>query len=463
MSSATLESRRTSADPFSGPIPATPAAAPGAAAAGCDGHYVKAVTEMGDRRAVVLSQAMYSASGVLLLDSGARLDSRVFERLVQHKLAQPIEQCVTVEGAVDGREIGEAARRLVGSAPLLTRLVGTLPEAARLWRAVESVALPAPMAFRLTLAREQRPALYEHSLRAAAVALFLGLRAGLGERLLGALAAAALFHDIGMLHADPQLFERGRRLDAAARRHLYAHPLTGMLILQKQPEYGSEVAAAVLEHHERLDGTGYPRGLRGEEIGQLGRLLALVEVVLAIIERDEDTPEMHLSLILRMQHRGFDRQLIGFLKSVLREEAATRATIAREADALERIVRVLRYWEDCQEAMAQAGAARAEHVGFLAARIAALRRTLAEAGLMHAGAGALLVDAGPGASALAQADAVLAAELAGLVREAAWQVRQIVFEALRRWPELAPAVGDGAGHSPAAAWIAHVEHVLGDG
>jgi hypothetical protein len=113
--------------------------------------------------------------------------------------------------------------------------------------------------------------------------------------------------------------------------------------------------------------------------------------------------------------------------------------------------------------MAQAGAARAEHVGFLAARIAALRRTLAEAGLMHAGAGALLVDAGPGASALAQADAVLAAELAGLVREAAWQVRQVVFEALRRWPELAPAVGDGAGHSPAAAWIAHVEHVLGDG
>ncbi len=77
----------------------------------------------------------------------------------------------------------------------------------RLWTAFAACPLPPSIALRLTMARVQAPALYEHSLRAAFVALFIGLSARFAENDLHVLASAALLHDIGMQHIDPTQFD----------------------------------------------------------------------------------------------------------------------------------------------------------------------------------------------------------------------------------------------------------------
>src|SRR5256885_10611994 len=71
------------------------------------------------------------------------------------------------------------------------------------------------------------------------------------------------------------------RLTGAERKHLVAHSVTGMLIMRGAGAYSQDVEMAVLEHHERMDGTGYPRGVHGEAISKMGRILLLAEVVSA--------------------------------------------------------------------------------------------------------------------------------------------------------------------------------------
>jgi HD-GYP domain-containing protein (c-di-GMP phosphodiesterase class II) len=101
--------------------------------------------------------------------------------------------------------------------------------------------------------------------------------AALSERDQTIVHSAGLLHDIGrQLFADI-LLSGDRRLDEADRRAIRAPPLTGAQLLRTVAGF-EEVAAAVEAHHERIDGTGYPHGLRGDRIPQTARIVAIAEV-----------------------------------------------------------------------------------------------------------------------------------------------------------------------------------------
>lgn len=411
-----------------------------------DEHYLKAVTQLGDAQPLVLSRPVFSANGIKLLDTGARINGHVFERLIEHKLAAPIEQCVSAADAVDHPALEADARRLVAAQPLLAKLVGALGDTQPLWAALAGCPLPPPLAFRLTVARGQRAALYEHSLRAAAVALWLALRSNLEAGRLPALATAALLHDIGMLHADPAHFIDGQPLNAAGRRLLWVHPITGRMIVERERGLDPAIAEGIAQHHERLDGGGYPAGLSGARIGAIGRILMVVEVTLAMIENDPARAESQLSLILRLNHHSFDRRVADALLAELDPNCGTD-TPAPSAP-LDRINALLADWERLQGVLAPAGAPAWPAVDHLALRIGRLRRQLYEAGL------------GPDLAVFADGtfatDPVTRAEHAALVREASWQLRQIAIETMRRWPEITQ-VACVSPLAPLAQWLADVD------
>jgi len=284
--------------------------------------------------------------------------------------------------------------------------------------------LPPSILFRLTVAREKFGGLYDHSLRAALVALSLGVAARLSDRDLELLATAALMHDFGMLHADPARFEADRPLDAAARRQLRAHPLTAMLIAQREPQLSPAIATAILQHHERLDGSGYPTAAAAEQITRLARILMLVEVVLAMIEH-RPQPELQLSLILRANHRGFDRELVELLLAALPRAQAEHESAAGNVGALRKLAELLADWDRVNDGAA--AGFRSDARAFISERVAGLRRFLADAG----------VDPIRDADAAALPDdPVSIAELNGVLNEAFWHLRQISYDATLRWPQL---------------------------
>ena len=396
-------------------------------------HYLRALTDMADRRAVVTQDAIYTDNGIKLVEKGARIDSRLYDRLVQHKLREPIDRHLTVENAVDVPALIAAGQDLAEQGVLPQMLAQALGSAVKLLAPLRSVSLPDPVAFKLTVMRDQRPGLFEHSLQMMMVAVFLGLKSGLSERDCVPLAAAALLHDAGVLHMDPSWMDPLNKVTGVQRKHLVAHPITSMLMLKDAGVYPRPVEIAVLEHHERMDGSGYPRGLPGAEISPMGRILLLAEVVTAFYEKYTDMPAQRLSLVLRLNHRKFPAALVAHVLPLLQEDVARdSALMPLGADApvqIDTLAGAFEQWEQLKAALPPAARQVPGSVfAFADIRLQALQKALIEAGSHPRQQGDLLEQL--------QGDALGLAEVALVGREALWQLQSIVNACYRRWPQL---------------------------
>ena len=421
-----------------------------------DEHYIDSVTALGDSHEVVASQAVFTRNGIKLIDKGARINSAFREKLVQHKLLPPIDQCLSVIGAVTQAGLRERARAILDAEPRFQLIRSALPGIERLLNAFYAMPLSAPLAFKLTVAREQRPEVFEHSLQMTLIALFLAIKSRMNDRDLATVAAAGMLHDIGELHIDPELLRPGRRLDAVELRHVYAHPMTAYLILQEYPLLHAEISSAVFEHHERLDGSGYPRGLKGEEIGPIGQILMLAEAVTTLFEKSWRTHgASRLSVMLKMNRRKFSRELIDHLVGLLHGgepqgldshgEVSAESVVAQ----LDQLAEVFRHWHGLYQGCRVDEPALAEtpRVAFVDRRVTDLERTLLETGFHPDELSAL--------TAGIEDDALALAEMQLMARESRWQVGEIVNEVRRRWGEFA-----GGGEALVEGWLQRTESIL---
>ena len=118
---------------------------------------------------------------------------------------------------------------------------------------------------------------HQHQDRAAQIAVEIGRVMGLPTARLEVLHLAASVHDIGKVGIPPEIVAKPGQLTDAEYAIVKTHSGIGYDIL-RQLEVSLPVADIVHQHHERLDGTGYPRGLRGNEILLEARILAVADV-----------------------------------------------------------------------------------------------------------------------------------------------------------------------------------------
>jgi len=122
---------------------------------------------------------------------------------------------------------------------------------------------------------------HEHLQRVPAYALGLGEKLGLDDTQLQALRAAAILHDIGKLAVPEHIISKPGKLTPDEFEKMKIHPVVGAEILARV-DFPYPVAPIVRAHHERWDGTGYPDGLRGEEIPIGARILAAADCLDAL-------------------------------------------------------------------------------------------------------------------------------------------------------------------------------------
>jgi putative nucleotidyltransferase with HDIG domain len=122
---------------------------------------------------------------------------------------------------------------------------------------------------------------HEHLRRVRVYAVEVGKQLGLSERELEALKAAALLHDIGKLAVPEHIISKPGRLTQEEFEKMKIHPVVGAEILERV-SFPYPVAPIVRAHHEKWDGTGYPYGLRGEEIPIGARILSAVDCLDAL-------------------------------------------------------------------------------------------------------------------------------------------------------------------------------------
>lgn len=120
-----------------------------------------------------------------------------------------------------------------------------------------------------------------HSERVAGIAMALGHSMGLSRDRIDTLRVAGNLHDIGKISVAGEILNKSGRLTPEEFEQVKIHPETGFEILKDIPFHGP-VAEVVLQHHERYDGTGYPRGLKRDEAMLEARILAVADIYEAL-------------------------------------------------------------------------------------------------------------------------------------------------------------------------------------
>lgn len=125
--------------------------------------------------------------------------------------------------------------------------------------------------------REFSPILYDHALTVSTLAILLGRATGLADIDLQYLGTAGLLHDVGLLYLPSQLHRPVKQLTPSELRIYQTHPQRGVDALAKNPKLAPKVLGLILEHHEALDGSGYPGKFVSDTLDRSSRILRIVD------------------------------------------------------------------------------------------------------------------------------------------------------------------------------------------
>jgi HD-GYP domain-containing protein (c-di-GMP phosphodiesterase class II) len=267
-----------------------------------ESHYVNHLRRASDKHEIKAHEDVYSETGLKLISKNVTISDELYDKLMQHKLLKPLDLSISVGGSLSPDTLQHDYDELLRSDPLMKGILEFSREQKKLTAILKNIKFPDSIAGKLTVMRTSDPDLYRHSLSTSLLATYAALACGFAEKESIVLATAGLLHDIGMLHIDPGIPTKTTRLDLALINQVAAHPIIAFMILQNFEEFKPFVTAAVVEHHERVDGTGYPHQLPVEKQSPYGKVMAIIEVISSIYAK---TGSLRLALTVirtRMEH-----------------------------------------------------------------------------------------------------------------------------------------------------------------
>ncbi|MBK8321567.1 MAG: PAS domain S-box protein [Betaproteobacteria bacterium] len=162
-----------------------------------------------------------------------------------------------------------------------------------------------------------------HERRVGDLAAAIGRRMGLAEGVVKGLRLTGYVHDIGKISVPAELLTKPLRLTKTEFELIKAHARAGHDVL-KDVNFPWPVAEVILQHHERLDGSGYPRGLKGEEIILEARIISVADVVEAMASHRPYRAGLGIERALEELEAGagtlYDAEVAGHCLALFREE-----------------------------------------------------------------------------------------------------------------------------------------------
>lgn len=158
----------------------------------------------------------------------------------------------------------------------------------------------------MTISEMRDPYTAGHERRVAAIAVAIGNELGLDEKQIQGIKLGAHLHDVGKIIVPAEFLSRPGRLSPAEFEIIKSHAAAGYSIL-KAVEFPWPIAEIAHSHHERLDGSGYPRQLKGEEIILEGRIVAVADVVEAMASHRPYRPGLGIDAALSEIEKGSGR------------------------------------------------------------------------------------------------------------------------------------------------------------
>ncbi len=126
---------------------------------------------------------------------------------------------------------------------------------------------------------------YSHSVNVSVLAVMFAKHMSFTHKVLFEVGMAGMFHDLGKAMVPIELLNAPRELSEEEFTILRRHPRLGYEHVKKTPGFTQDILLGIYDHHERFDGSGYPRGVSGDKISLTGRILAMMDVYDALSSR----------------------------------------------------------------------------------------------------------------------------------------------------------------------------------
>ena len=159
---------------------------------------------------------------------------------------------------------------------------------------------------------------FHHSVNTTILALVLGIASGYSEQKLIELGMGVLMHDIGKIKVPEEILNKTTRLTDEEFGEIKKHTTYGFDLLRKNNDLSLLSSHVAFQHHEKWDGSGYPRGLKESEIHEYGRLAAVADVYEALtskrVYRSAIEPNEAYEYIVSQSKTHFDPQVLEAFK-----------------------------------------------------------------------------------------------------------------------------------------------------
>lgn len=163
------------------------------------------------------------------------------------------------------------------------------------------------------------PSLYHHSVNVAVLATAVGMSIGYNRSQLIELGVGAMLHDIGKVQLPAELLQKKERWNEAEMEIAKQHCMLGFNLLRKEDDISLLSAHICLQHHERLDGSGYPQGLKGKNIHEYAQIVGICDIYDSLTSprpwRKRYMPQDALEYLMGAGGHLFEHRLINAFRS----------------------------------------------------------------------------------------------------------------------------------------------------
>ncbi len=250
-------------------------------------HYVARLAQINRVQAVMATADIRDAMGVILVRSGQPIDDAVAEKIVNHQrvfgqaLQVPIEQLVQLQRPIDGARLFHLTYTMFGKYPDLKTLHDRAFGDDLLRQLTDGMDVPAVLWQKLTVLAQQLPDRFNEALFCGWFSALIAYKLNLGDVAVRYAYIAGLVRDIGFLNIAADVLTKTGALSAQDWRAIQSHVDLSRQCLQSA-QMPAEIIAAVAEHHERCDGSGYPQRLAESAISRLGLVVGLADTLQAM-------------------------------------------------------------------------------------------------------------------------------------------------------------------------------------
>lgn len=251
-------------------------------------HYCLNLIEVNKKQPVTTNQPILNSQGVLLLAQGAPLDEKRSQVLLQHKLMKPLEHCIGIAESMDAHRLFDYLNKFARNLPGLyavTNNEGYQKTLRLVCLFYEKFPL---LQQNLTVLALRARHIYFQGIFSALAGVAIARKLNLSLPEIQATFIAGLFHDVGFLYLPSELREKAQGFSTAEWKALQAHPLIAQRFLDMVPGLSKDIGQAIVDHHERIDGTGYPRHLFGDKISLVSQIIAATDTIIYHHSRYQD-------------------------------------------------------------------------------------------------------------------------------------------------------------------------------